>query len=140
MDKIDKDKNGSVTFVELKDWIRQRSKKWVDDDAERLWKFIKEISHESKNLSKAEKLVAEKTVDMDAPIKWEEYKWSKFRGIYCLLYDQSGKILCASLSDFRIHVPISSAVPTPSPKTFCHITPLLRELHLLPLRQRITFK
>ncbi|XP_026326654.1 calumenin-B [Hyposmocoma kahamanoa] len=37
VDKIDIDKDGFVTLVELKDWIRYTQKRYIDDDTERHW-------------------------------------------------------------------------------------------------------
>ncbi|CAH2979167.1 unnamed protein product [Chilo suppressalis] len=38
VDRIDSDKDGFVTLVELKDWIRYTQKRYIDEDVERHWK------------------------------------------------------------------------------------------------------
>lgn len=38
MDRIDSDKDGFVTLVELKDWIRYTQKRYIDEDVERHWR------------------------------------------------------------------------------------------------------
>lgn len=37
VDKIDFDKDGFLTLVELKDWIRYTQKRYIDDDTDRHW-------------------------------------------------------------------------------------------------------
>ena len=93
MDKIDKDKNGSVTHGELKAWIKFRGSKWLNDDASRLWKYVKKMTTEIGNLTKKEREVALKTLDMDEPITWEAYKHGSFRckllfysNLFCALF------------------------------------------------------
>lgn len=54
VDKIDKDKDGSVTLDELKDWIKYTQRKYIMDDVDRQWS-----SHNPDNKEK---------------ITWEEYK------------------------------------------------------------------
>ncbi|KAL4707458.1 hypothetical protein ACJJTC_000102 [Scirpophaga incertulas] len=38
VDRIDTDKDGYVTLVELKDWIKYTQKRYIDEDVERHWK------------------------------------------------------------------------------------------------------
>lgn len=38
VDKIDSDKDGFITLVELKDWIRFTQKRYIDEDVERHWR------------------------------------------------------------------------------------------------------
>lgn len=38
VDKIDQDKDGFITLVELKDWIRYTQRRYIADDVERQWK------------------------------------------------------------------------------------------------------
>ena len=54
MDKIDLDKDGSVTELELKKWIEYTQKRYITDDVQRQWN-----NHNPKNNEK---------------LMWEEYK------------------------------------------------------------------
>uniref|UniRef100_A0A6M2DZT0 Reticulocalbin-3 n=1 Tax=Xenopsylla cheopis TaxID=163159 RepID=A0A6M2DZT0_XENCH len=54
VDKIDQDKDGFITLVELKDWIRYTQRRYIADDVERQWK-----QHNPEN---------------KPSITWEEYK------------------------------------------------------------------
>lgn len=38
MDKIDGDKDGFVSLVELKDWIRYTQKRYINEDVDRHWR------------------------------------------------------------------------------------------------------
>uniref|UniRef100_A0A8C1ZF43 Calumenin b n=1 Tax=Cyprinus carpio TaxID=7962 RepID=A0A8C1ZF43_CYPCA len=61
-EKIDEDQDGFVTVDEMKRWIKQALKRWIDDDMERQWQAHNQNS--------------------DAYVSWEEYKNVTFGYIF----------------------------------------------------------
>lgn len=65
VDKIDKDGDGFVTLVELKDWIRYTQRRYIDEDVDRQWKQHNPNNDESMSWETYRKAVYGFMDDMD---------------------------------------------------------------------------